>query len=68
MSDFKHPDGTPLTPAEIAAHLLAKDHKKRRTEVLEYLQDGNVQQMRGCEVRWQERLDRYMAMLQVGAL
>jgi maltose O-acetyltransferase len=46
MSDFKHPDGTPLTPAEIAAHLLAKDHKKRRTEVLEYLQDGNVQQMR----------------------
>jgi hypothetical protein len=37
--------------------------------------NGNVQlrmlselEMRGCECRWQERLDNYMAMLDLGAL
>lgn len=37
--------------------------------------NGNVQlrmlselEMRGCECRWQERLDRYMAMFELGAL
>lgn len=46
MSDFKHPDGSHLNPAEIAAKLLKSDHEKRRAEVLEYRKSACVQLMR----------------------